>query len=736
MKDSMATKKPPQPPDPPDPPPRELMRRFAAALGRARTDLVPPAFAFLWQTPRFLVAWGGRASGKSWSIARVLLSLAYEAKLRILCCREIQSSVKESAYRLLADQVQILQLEEFFDIRADSIVGKNGSEFIFEGLRYNISRLRSLEGVNLCWIEEAQAVSERSWEDLIPTIRKHGSRFFISFNPLTPDDPVSKRFIVSGREDVIAKKVSFRDNPHLSPEVEAERVWLERTDIDAYRHVWEGEPRTVSDALILKGKYAVEPVTVNPLWAGPYHGLDYGFSRDPSAAVRCYIDDSARVLYIDREYWALGADIDALPGALEAAIPGISRHVVHADSARPESTSYLARNGIANARSAEKWSGSIDDGIAYLRSFARIVIDPACRHLIDEAGRYSFKCDRLTGVPLPEPIDAHNHLIDALRYALSPLIRNQPSGGFFNRAALLVKGEPLEPADVGRPHRVLVTIALCERSGSVGAVYWVHSPYHSYPFVALDYAIAEIEQTLNTEWLRQLYARAQDLRAEWNAVEPRTCLWAEEGDLYEALEGLVEPLLDPLLAPQYQLIDVGRLESKTLVPTLDERATAARADVNAGRYVKVARAAYGRQATHRSVTAGHLMNQVLAYKPGNTDVATELVQAFLLAFAFPGEAAPQEIESTVVRAQGPAAAIAAGAPFARLAPPVAAPSAPTPWRPTIPLTAGRHVIDGATVDVPRHPSLDRVQWELAPGKHIVDGKIVIIPGRGLKIGGA
>ncbi len=254
-----------------------------------------------------------------------------------------------------------------------------------------------------------------------------------SFNPMTKADPVLKRFVESTPPNAIVRKVSYRDNPFMSPEAEAERQWLERTDPDAYRHVWEGFPREVSDALILRGKYVAESFEVQQSWAGPYHGLDYGFARDPSAALRCYVDDETRTLYVTHEFWALGAEIDALPTSLEAAIPGISRHVVYADSARPESTSYVARNGISNARSVEKWPGSVDDGIAYLRAFSRIVIDPSCRHLLDECGSYSFKTDRLTSVPLPEPLDANNHLIDALRYALSPLIRNQPSGGYFAR---------------------------------------------------------------------------------------------------------------------------------------------------------------------------------------------------------------------------------------------------------------------------------------------------------------
>jgi len=607
-------------------------RTFAAVVRRSRAEIVPPAFQFLWEKPRFLVAYGGRASAKSWSIARVLLTLANEHPLRVLVCREIMSSIKESAYRLLVDQIQLLGLTDFI-IRADSIGHRNGSEFLFEHLRYNATRLRSLEGVDLCWVEEAQSVSEMSWETLQPTIRKRGSRFVISFNPMRPDDPVGRRFVENPPPNTIVRKVSFRDNPYLTAESEAEREWLLKTDPDAYRHVWEGFPRTVSDALILKNKYAVEQFEVSPAWAGPYHGLDYGFSRDPSAALRCYIDDETRTLYVTHEFWQLGADIDALPGVLEAAIPGISRHVVYADSARPESTSFLARTGIPNARSAEKWPGSVDDGIAYLRSFTRIVIDPSCRHLIDECGTYSFKTDRLTGVPLPEPEDKNNHLIDALRYALSPLIRNLPAGGYFARSALLIRGEPLEPTGE-RPRRIFATLAACERPGTaVGLTYWAYSPHHGFPLCVLDYDLVEIDEALDGAWLKRVFARALELRAEWNAVEPITRLMIEEGELHDALAAVFVVNCMPLEAfnagqrPQY---DLGRIETERLPATFDERASHLRAAVNGGHAVKLARTAYTRQVTHRSVTSNHLLGQVLGYRPGVKDAAAELLNAFTL----------------------------------------------------------------------------------------------------------
>lgn len=609
---------------------RTALRALKSRLSRSPETLVPPAFSELWTPRRFTVFYGGRSSAKSWSIARVLLVRAAERRLRVLCCREIQGSIKESAFRLLADQIRSLGLEDAFDIGADKITGKNGSEFFFEGLRYNASKIRSYEGVDIVWVEEAQTVSERSWEELIPTIRKAGSHFYISFNPMTPEDPVYVRFVASNRRDVFAKKVGFADNPFFSPEMEAERAWCEATDPDGYAHIWLGEPRTVSDALILKGKFFAEAFEPDPAWAGPFHGLDYGFASDPTAAVRCYIDDATRTLYVSREFWQLHLELDAMPAALEAAIPGISRHVVYADSARPESSSYLSRNGLPSVRSVEKWPGSVDDGIAYLRSFTRIVIDPCATHLLDECRRYSFKTDRLTGAPLPEPQDKHNHLIDALRYAMSPVIRNQSTGGYFNRSALLENGEAV--AATPNPMLIFATAAVTDRPGSaVGAVIWSYAPYHGNHLTLMDWDVSEVSEACSDEWLDALFVRMAEIYQE---LRPHggypVRLRIEKGDLYNAL---ASPVADSIMRVREHFenvsFDVMADDPDTLLaPTLEQRASALRTLVNGGAYVKIAPDAYSNQVTHRSSTTNHLIAQLAGFRPG-ADQPQELVAAFL-----------------------------------------------------------------------------------------------------------
>jgi phage terminase large subunit len=174
--------------------------------------------------------------------------------------------------------------------------------------------------------------------------------------------------------------------------------------------------------------------TTQPGWDGPYYGLDYGFAQDPSAAVRCWIH--AGCLWVDYEAGKVGMEIDQTPAFLIGNIPGIAAHVVRADSARPESTSYLKRHGLPNTVSVDKWSGSVEDGVAHLRSYAEIVIHPRCRETIRETRLWSYKKDRLTGDVLPVLIDANNHYMDALRYALAPLIRRREA----NSVGISVQG--------------------------------------------------------------------------------------------------------------------------------------------------------------------------------------------------------------------------------------------------------------------------------------------------------
>jgi len=212
---------------------------------------LPFSLACLHQDSRYKVLHGGRGSAKSWSVARVLLIRGTEEPLRILCAREFQNSLADSVHRLLADQIELLQLSGFYRVGKSAIIGANGTEFRFAGLRHHISKIKSFEGFDIVWVEEGQTVSKNSFDVLIPTIRKAGSEIWVTLNPDLEDDDAWQRFVVGPpRADAIVQPVNWMDNPWLTDELRAEKDHLKARDIDAYENVWGGRCRShVENAL-------------------------------------------------------------------------------------------------------------------------------------------------------------------------------------------------------------------------------------------------------------------------------------------------------------------------------------------------------------------------------------------------------------------------------------------------------------------------------------------------------
>ena len=368
----------------------------------------PEAYQELFRPHRYKVFYGGRGSAKSWSVARALLLLGYERKLRILCTREIQKSISQSVHKLLCDNIETLNLSGFYHITKEGIVGNNGTEFLFKGLRFNPIEIKSTEGIDICWVEEAQAVSAESWDVLIPTIRKADSEIWITFNPQNMDDPTYQRFVVNPSPKSYVRKVNYNENPFFPEPAREEMEWVKSRDYEAYLHIWEGEVQKHSNAVIFAGRYRVEDFETPPD-ARFYHGCDWGFSSDPSVLVRCFFKD--RTLYVDREAWGVGVELDETP-ALFDTIETSRQWPIKADNARPETISFMKRRGF-HISGAKKWAGSIEDGLAFLKSFD-IVVHPRCRHIADEFAHYSYKVDKQTGDVLPIIVDAWNHGIDSL----------------------------------------------------------------------------------------------------------------------------------------------------------------------------------------------------------------------------------------------------------------------------------------------------------------------------------
>ena len=384
------------------------------------------AFAELYSPHRYKVFYGGRGSGKSQAVAQALTFLSSNINLRILCCREVQNSIKDSSYQVLKDMTEKLGIGHEFKFTESEILHmRTGSRFIFSGLLRNENSIRSKEGIDICWIEEASSVSQRSWDVLTPTIRKPGSELWLTFNPLTVDDPTNV-FIENPPPNAYVRKVNYWDNPFF-PEVLREQMeWDKKNDFEKYLHVWEGYPLTISDAQVFKGRFVVEPIP-DDLWKKAdrlFFGADFGFARDPSTLVRSFIFDNK--LFIDHEAYGVGVEIDELP-QLYRSVPGADQWPIKGDSARPETISYLRRHGY-NIDGAEKWPDSIEEGINFIKSFDKVVIDPRCKHTADEFRLYSYKTDRLTDEVLPVVLDKNNHTIDALRYSLCDYIKARGYG--------------------------------------------------------------------------------------------------------------------------------------------------------------------------------------------------------------------------------------------------------------------------------------------------------------------
>jgi phage terminase, large subunit, PBSX family len=374
---------------------------------------------------RFRGAFGGRGSGKSFNFAKMAAVWGFAEPLRFLCVREFQNSIKESFYaEIKAAIASEPWLEAAYDVGADYIRGRNGTEFLFKGLRNNIQSVKSLAKIDVCIVEEAEDIAEAAWEVLEPTIRAPKSEIWVIWNPKQENSATDRRFRKSVPPRSCIVEMNYGDNPFFPPELEELRRHQQKTlDPARYAWIWEGAYYELSDAQVFKGKYEVAEFVPSENWNGPYFGLDFGFAQDPTAGVQCWIHGDR--LYIEREAGGTGIELDDTAAVLQAAMPDIAAHAVRADSARPESISYLKRHGLPRIAGALKGKGSVEDGIGFIRSFDKVVIHPRCVNTAQEFRLYSYKTDRLSGDILPLPLDEHNHWIDALRYSLEPLIRNR-----------------------------------------------------------------------------------------------------------------------------------------------------------------------------------------------------------------------------------------------------------------------------------------------------------------------
>lgn len=397
---------------------------------------IPRAFEFLYDQHaddggpvRYRAAYGGRGGGKTHSFARALLVRSTKKPYRIGVYREIQRSIRDSIKRTLEDRITQLEAEDpslrgFFTPTETEIRTAIGGLFIFGGLRTNVDAVKSTEGLDIACVVEAHKVAQRSWDILKPTVRAEGSEIWAEWNPENETDPVDAMFRGPGGPPPgsIVRAVNCEHNPFLSEVLRREMEHDRRRDPDRYQWVWRGGYRRASEARVFRNW--TEEAFDTPSNAAVRLGADWGFAVDPTVLVRCFIgrfedgtaiaDESGRHLFVDHEAYMVGCEIDQTP-ALFDTVPEARRRLITADSARPETVSYLQRQGFRIVP-ALKGPGSVEDGVEFLKSFD-IVVHPRCRHVIAELSLYSFRTDPLTGLVTSELEDRANNTIDALRYA-------------------------------------------------------------------------------------------------------------------------------------------------------------------------------------------------------------------------------------------------------------------------------------------------------------------------------
>jgi phage terminase large subunit len=377
---------------------------------------------FIPEQYRYKVYYGGRAAAKSTSFARALLIIGTQKPCRVLCTREIQGSIAESVKKLLEGEIKDLGLDKFYNIRRNDIIGRNGTEFLFMGLRSNIESIKSTHDIKYCWIEEATKLTQESLDTLIYSIRGKDSEIWVSFNTGKIDDPIYKTFITEGRDKQLIKKVNYYDNPWFwdTPNA-AEMLYDKKNRPDKYMHVWMGEPVAISDSCVFKGFYRVEEFKA-PEGTTFYYGMDFGFSQDPTTILRCYVDEDNKQLFIDRAFGKVGVQLDRIPNFCKYNCYGSLNSVVTCDSANPRSIEWLQRNGMPKLRAARKGPNSVEEGVEFLKNY-EIIIHERLDDVIYEFGSYSYLVDKRTGQIQNKIIDKHNHFIDALRYAVEDLRR-------------------------------------------------------------------------------------------------------------------------------------------------------------------------------------------------------------------------------------------------------------------------------------------------------------------------
>jgi phage terminase large subunit len=383
----------------------------------------PDKLQFLFDQHRYKIIYGGRGSGKSWSMARALLIQAANKTLRILCAREVQRSIRQSVHQLLSDQIQALNLGQFYEVLDSEIRGINGSLFSFTGLANNtVESIKSYEGMDCVWVEEAQTVSKKSWDILIPTIRKPDSEIWVSFNPGLDTDDTFTRFIIDPPSNAKVVKLNYFDNPYFPDVLEEERQHSKATNPD-YANIWEGECKTAVDGAIYANEIReaqeggrITNVPYDPMLK-VHVVMDLGWN-DSMSVILCQkgVSDLRVIGYIEDDHRTLdsySSQLKALPynwGTMYLPHDGQSKDFKHGISAED-----IMKKFGWDVRIVPRMD--IEAGIKIARmNFHRVYFDKSANRLVDCLKHYRRSINSATNEPGAPLHDEYSHGSDAFRY--------------------------------------------------------------------------------------------------------------------------------------------------------------------------------------------------------------------------------------------------------------------------------------------------------------------------------
>lgn len=415
------------------------------------SDLIAPSFrpvhlAIKNKTHNSFWLRGGRGSTKSSFIAlEIIAGIIRDPDANGIVFRKVGDTIKDSVLANLEWAIEKYGYEDFFTVTvspARIIYKPTGQRIIFKGLD-NPLKIKSIKlkrgYFKYSWYEEAAEFSGPSeLRSVGQSVKRGGPSFieFLSYNP--PIDPqawINAEFEIE-KSGKYQHSSTYLDVPRdwLGEEFIQDAEWLRENNPLAYEHEYMGVATGIQEAIIFSGKYKITDFEPDPKWDGPYFGADWGFANDPSTLVKCWVevlDNSVPVnrspknLYIEYAEFGDKIELDDYP-AFYRKVPGSDRYRINADNSRPETISHVKSKGY-NIAAAEKWPGSVEDGITVLKSFNNIFIHTRCKRMQEEARLYSHKIDRLTKQITPDIVDKYNHGWDAVRYSLDKYIRRRSS---------------------------------------------------------------------------------------------------------------------------------------------------------------------------------------------------------------------------------------------------------------------------------------------------------------------